>query len=41
MALQKGAAQESDWRMCWLKGLQEEMEAEEAGEQSIYGRETS
>ncbi|CAD6576435.1 MAG: hypothetical protein TREMPRED_001677 [Tremellales sp. Tagirdzhanova-0007] len=30
LAFQKGAAQESDWRMCWLKGLQEEIEADEA-----------
>ncbi len=30
--IQKGKAQESDWRSCWLKGLQQEIAGEEAGE---------
>jgi len=30
--IQKGKAQESAWRLCWLKGLQLEMQEEQAGE---------
>jgi hypothetical protein len=26
--MQKVEAEESDWRLCWLKDLQEELEAE-------------